>query len=105
MSQNRWPSLALDVGSSDDALSPLYGAGFYYKTFMGPDLRQELGLEEPLRSNRRLAAGSGPCRRTDTLYFDHCDVLIVGAGPAGLRAASGANVDVCDENRTTLGGR
>ena len=35
--------------------------------------------------------------------FDHCDVLIVGAGPAGLAAAlaagaSGARVVVCDEN-------
>src|SRR5208282_3756980 len=35
--------------------------------------------------------------------FDHCDVLIVGAGPAGLAAAlaageSGARVVLCDEN-------
>ena len=40
--------------------------------------------------------------------FDHCDVLIVGAGPAGLAAAlaasqSGARVVVCDEN-PELGG-
>ena len=36
-------------------------------------------------------------------YFDHCDVLIVGAGPAGPAAAlaagaSGADVVICDEN-------
>ena len=43
-----------------------------------------------------------------TRTFDHCDVLIVGAGPAGLAAAlaasqSGARVVVCDEN-PALGG-
>ena len=43
-SQNRWPSLAFDIGAVNDLLSPLFGAGFYYKTFMGPNSRQELGL-------------------------------------------------------------
>ena len=37
-SQNRWPSLTFDVGEVNDLLSPLFGAGFYYKTFMGPGL-------------------------------------------------------------------
>ena len=37
-SQNRWPSLAFDVGAVNDLAAPLFGAGFYYKTFMGPDL-------------------------------------------------------------------
>lgn len=37
-SQNRWPSLAFDFGAVNDLLSPLFGAGFYYKTFMGPNL-------------------------------------------------------------------
>ena len=35
-SQNRWPSLLLDVGAVNDLMSPLIAAGFYYKTFMGP---------------------------------------------------------------------
>ncbi len=35
-SQNRWPSLAFDVGALSDLLSPLFPAGFYYKTFMWP---------------------------------------------------------------------
>ncbi|TIT76111.1 MAG: sarcosine oxidase subunit alpha, partial [Mesorhizobium sp.] len=33
-SQNRWPSLAFDVGAVNDIASPLFSAGFYYKTFM-----------------------------------------------------------------------
>jgi sarcosine oxidase subunit alpha len=113
-SQNRWPSLAFDVGALNDVFSPLYGAGFYYKTFMGPDLFGKnwawKNLYEPIV---RLAAGLGnaptePDPDRYARYFDHCDVLIVGAGPAGLAAAlaasaSGANVVVCDEN-PALGG-
>jgi len=108
-SQNRWPSLAFDVGALNDLAAPLIGAGFYYKTFMGPDL---LGknwawkhLYEP--AIRRTAGLGAPPREADpdayARYFDHCDVLIVGAGPAGLAAAraaakSGADVILCDEN-------
>ena len=35
-SQNRWPSLKTDLGSINNILSPIFSAGFYYKTFMGP---------------------------------------------------------------------
>jgi sarcosine oxidase subunit alpha len=35
-SQNRWPSLHHDVGAVNGALTPLFVAGFYYKTFMLP---------------------------------------------------------------------
>src|SRR5271170_6066868 len=61
----------------------------------------------------RRAAGLGaPPREPDpdryTRTFDHCDVLIAGAGPAGLAAAlaasqTGARVVLCDEN-PALGG-
>jgi NADPH-dependent 2,4-dienoyl-CoA reductase/sulfur reductase-like enzyme len=35
-SQNRWPSLNFDLGAINNLLSPIFSAGFYYKTFMGP---------------------------------------------------------------------
>ena len=35
-SQNRWPSLKNDFGAINNLLSPIFSAGFYYKTFMGP---------------------------------------------------------------------
>ena len=107
-SQNRWPSLAVDVGAVNSLLSPLFASGFYYKTFMGPRF---LGsnwawscIYEPIIRN---AAGLGkaPANADPDHYasrFAHCDVLIVGAGPAGLAATltaaeSGARVILCDE--------
>ena len=36
VSQNRWPSLKMDVGAVNDLASPFFSAGFYYKTFMWP---------------------------------------------------------------------
>ncbi len=102
-SQNRWPSLSWDFGGINSLISPFIPAGFYYKTFMWPR-----GAWKSLYEPRiRAAAGLGksptladPDRYTNR--FAHCDVLVVGAGPAGLNAAlaaasSGAKVIICDE--------
>jgi sarcosine oxidase subunit alpha len=108
-SQNRWPSLAFDLGAVNDLFSPLFGAGFYYKTFMGPNLLGKnwawTRVYEPM-IRRAAGLGLAPREPDPDRYqrtFDHCDVLIIGAGPAGLAAAlaasqSGARVVVCDEN-------
>jgi sarcosine oxidase, subunit alpha len=102
-SQNRWPSLGFDVGAINDLLSPLFPAGFYYKTFMWPR-RAWKSLYEPYI---RAAAGLGraPALADPDRYanrYAHCDVLVVGGGPAGLSAAqaaaaAGARVILCDE--------
>ena len=109
-SQNRWPSLRWDVLSINDAFAPFLGAGFYYKTFMWPRAFWE-GLYEPLI---RRAAGLGKLPRShDTGRYEKayafCDLLVVGAGPAGLMAAlvagrAGADVIVADED-ARMGGR
>ena len=109
-SQNRWPSLSFDVGALNDLFSPLFPAGFYYKTFMWPPgPRWWLKYEHAIR--RAAGLGRAPTEPDPDHYahrFGHCDVLVIGGGPAGLAAACaaarcGARVMLCDEN-ASLGG-
>jgi len=102
-SQNRWPSLGLDFGAVSGLLSPFIPAGFYYKTFMWPRAAWRRLYEPRIRAAAGL--GRAPEQADPDTYanrFAHCDVLVVGAGPAGLAAAaaaaaSGARVILCDE--------
>jgi methylglutamate dehydrogenase subunit C len=108
-SQNRWPSLSLDLMAINSLAAPLLFAGFYYKTFMWPRAFWER-LYEPLI---RRAAGLGHASRApDPDTYDtrhaHCDVLVIGAGLAGLAAAQaaasgGARVILADQS-CALGG-
>jgi sarcosine oxidase, subunit alpha len=102
-SQNRWPSLQWDVGRINDRLSAFFPAGFYYKTFMWPK-RAWKSLYEPV-IRRAAGLGRAPVHADPDRYaqrYAHCDVLVAGAGPAGIAAAlaaadSGARVILCDE--------
>ncbi|TVQ41404.1 MAG: sarcosine oxidase subunit alpha family protein [Geminicoccaceae bacterium] len=108
-SQNRWPSLRRDVGAINDLLMPFFPAGFYYKTFMWPRAFWDRVYEPIIRQAAGL--GRAPSRPDPEHYAHrhvHADVLVVGAGPAGLMAAlaagrSGARVILCDE-QNELGG-
>jgi len=103
-SQNAWPSLGFDIGAINSVLAPFVPAGFYYKTFIGGPKGAWTRLYEPLI---RRMAGLGPApTESDPDTYDkrhaHCDVLVVGAGPAGLAAAraaaaGGARVILIDE--------
>jgi heterotetrameric sarcosine oxidase alpha subunit len=97
VSQNRFPTLGFDIGALNQLGGKVLGAGFYYKTFMGP-------VFGPLKGTRfwmfcehfiRRAAGLGragtaadPSRYERMNAF--CDLLVVGSGPAGLMAAKAA---------------
>ncbi|MBP1875025.1 sarcosine oxidase subunit alpha [Ensifer adhaerens] len=102
-SQNRWPSLAFDVGGFNDLLSPFFAAGFYYKTFMWPKAAWHKIYEPFIR--RAAGLGVAPTEADPDHYasrYAHCDVLVIGAGVAGLSAAlaaakAGAKVILCDE--------
>ncbi|WP_417669833.1 sarcosine oxidase subunit alpha family protein [Roseibium sp.] len=103
ISQNRFPSLGFDIGAINDWLSPLFPAGFYYKTFMWPRAFWDRVYEPIIRA----AAGLGkppvqPDHDRYTSLYAHCDVLVIGSGPAGLAASlaaaeTGARVILCDE--------
>ena len=88
LSQNRWPSLACDLMAVNQLFAPLLVAGFYYKTFMWPARAWEKLYEPAIRRAAGLGALSGQAD-PDAYAHDHafCDVLVVGAGPAGLQAA------------------
>ncbi|HWB50297.1 MAG TPA: sarcosine oxidase subunit alpha family protein [Stellaceae bacterium] len=104
-SQHAWPNLAFDIAAPVGWLGRLFPAGFYYKMFFrSPALWRRVW--EPLL--RRMAGlGTAP-RRADPVRCDkvhaHCDVLVVGAGPAGLAAAlaagrGGARVILAEADR------
>jgi heterotetrameric sarcosine oxidase alpha subunit len=87
-SQNRWPSLAFDIGAVNDRMSRFLSAGFYYKTFMWPAAFWEKVYEPLIR--RAAGLGRTDLPRDPDCYeksWAHCDLLVVGSGPAGLAAA------------------
>ena len=100
---NGWPNPENDmmewVGKLGGRMMP---PGFYYKTFMYPQ-----SMWDTYEKYIRKAAGFGrSSKEADPDIYDnvnqHADVLIVGAGPAGLSAAlaaseSGARVILADE--------
>ncbi|PWJ13773.1 2Fe-2S iron-sulfur cluster-binding protein [Jannaschia seohaensis] len=88
-SVNAWPSARFDLKGGLDLMQRWLPAGFYYKTFMRPDWH----LFEP--SIRRMAGlgalhGAVPEGYRSDQSFETCDLLVVGAGPAGLMAARAA---------------
>ena len=103
-SQNHRGPLNFDVMAINDYLSPFLTAGFYYKTFMWPKAFWEKFYEPVIRAAAGLGSLSG---EADPSSYDkgylHCDLLIIGAGPAGLSAAltagrTGLRTIVADED-------
>jgi sarcosine oxidase subunit alpha len=109
-SQNRWPSLGFDLMSVNDLAAPFLSAGFYYKTFMWPKVFGEKLYEPVIRRAAGLGALSGQNNGDKyEVAWAHCDLLVIGAGPAGLMAAlvagrAGADVILADED-SRMGGR
>jgi len=108
--QNAWPSLAFDLLSVNDLAAPFLGAGFYYKTFMWPRAFWEKVYEPAIRRAAGLGAlGADQDADHYEKAYAFCDLLVIGAGPAGLMAAlvaaqSGAQVILADED-SLMGGR
>ncbi|ATJ81792.1 sarcosine oxidase subunit alpha family protein [Halomonas beimenensis] len=102
-STNGWPNVQRDLMSLIGKLGGQFmPPGFYYKTFMAP-ASMWMTYEKYIRKSAGL--GRSPMEKDPDLYdhlHQHCDVLVIGAGPAGLAAAlaagrSGARVILADE--------
>ncbi len=108
-SQNRWPNLKLDLLSVNSLLGPIISGGFYYKAFMWPSSFWERVYEPLIRRAAGLGRLSGlPDPGLYERRHLHCDLLVVGGGPAGLASAltaarAGARVVIVDED-VRLGG-
>lgn len=107
---NCWPGLQHDCLAINDLLSRFLVAGFYYKTFISPRFLWDR-LYEPLL--RRMAGMGKAPQFPDPDTYDrmhaHCDVLVVGGGPAGVAASlvagqTGARVILADEQQELGGG-
>ncbi|WP_324731177.1 sarcosine oxidase subunit alpha [Pseudomonas paeninsulae] len=102
-SVNGWPSVNNDLmGILGKVGGQMMPPGFYYKTFMYP---QNLWLTYEKYIRKAAGLGRAP-KENDPDSYDylnqHCDVLVVGGGAAGLAAAlaagrSGARVILADE--------
>lgn len=87
-SQNCWPSVNVDAWGVVNKLSKFLPAGFYYKTFIWPNWHT---WEDFVR--RAAGLGTVPTKVDPSDYHKHnahCDLLVVGGGPAGLAAALAA---------------
>ena len=101
-----FPNVNFDLGRMLDFTHRLWTAGFYNKIFKWPGWHWYEGMVRRMAGLGHLPAGEDSNR-----YFHHnlhCDLLIVGAGPAGLAAAlstvdSGARVVLVEQDHETGG--
>ena len=91
-SQNAWPNARWDIWGIMQLFKPFLPASFYYKTFMWPSWKFWEGLV------RHMAGLGKPPKEADPQRYQkrntHTDLLIIGAGPAGLAAALQASDSV-----------
>jgi sarcosine oxidase subunit alpha len=106
-SVNAFPSAQFDFKGMLDWFSPFLPAGFYYKTFMRPNWHL---FEPTIRKMAGLGKLDGSIieeYQSDQIH-QSCDLLIVGAGPAGLAAAlsasqNGSSVALVDDHNIAGG--
>ena len=109
VSQNHLGSLDWDLGVINNFFAKIFPAGFYYKTFMTPRFAWKHLFEPIIRTAAGLGrAPSLPDEASYDYFYAHTDILVIGAGMAGLLATyelakSGLNVTLV-EQKHYLGG-
>ncbi len=88
-SVNAAPTAAADRAALLDRLAPFLPAGFYYKTFLWPRWETFEGAIRAMAGLGRVDAGNRPPPNNPQINA-RCDLLVIGAGAAGLAAASAA---------------
>jgi sarcosine oxidase subunit alpha len=89
-SVNASPSAVADRNGYLDRFARFLPAGFYYKTFLWPDWHLFEPRIRAMAGLGRIDPNNHPA--ADNPFINaHCDVLVVGAGPAGLAAAMSAS--------------
>ncbi len=102
ISQKGWPGLEHDIGVLLQLGASVMKAGFYYKTFKWP---QHAWHKYYSRCIRKMAGHGKIDPNPDPALYDQrnrfCEVLVIGAGVAGLAAARNA-AEVSDGARVIL---
>ncbi len=88
-SVNAAPTAAADRAALIDRLAPLLPAGFYYKTFIWPRWEAFEGSIRAMAGLGRVDPNNRPPADNPQINA-RCDLLVVGAGPAGLATANAA---------------
>jgi sarcosine oxidase subunit alpha len=83
------PSARRDPRAALDWLAPFLPSGFYYKTFIWPNWRSYEPAIREMAGLGRLDPANAPPADSPQIN-ESCDVLVIGAGPAGLTAARAA---------------
>jgi sarcosine oxidase subunit alpha len=83
--ESGWPSLSWDLLRSIDFMPAIFAAGFYNRTFMWPSWKVYEPIIRHLAGFGKAPTGADPDRYE--MRNVYCDVLVVGAGAAGIEAA------------------
>ncbi|WP_312795952.1 2Fe-2S iron-sulfur cluster-binding protein, partial [Tianweitania sp.] len=91
-SVNASPTAAADRKGFLDRFAQFLPAGFYYKTFIWPDWHRFEPSIRAMAGLGRLDPRNQPPAQNPQIAA-HCDVLVIGGGPAGLHAARQATAE------------
>ena len=95
-SQNRFPSLKFDLLAVNQLFAPIFGAGFYYKTFMWPASFWEKLYEPAIRRAAGLGRAAGAA---DPDHYEKAICLLRRAGHRRRRRRLGGRARRCAVRR------